>query len=224
MSLLASLEPRPVALDASVRVLVVDDHEAVAWAIGVAIGLEEGVTYVGSSSSAAHARRAVADLQPDVVVMDVNLGDEDGIELAAELIRDNPQLHVIVLTGDGDEAKLRRAADAGVGAFLFKDGSFGDVLGAIRAPSRDGLVVHPKVLREMLRCSAPAPVHPPLTVREKEVLTLLSQGQNVASISGRLGITRLTCRGYVKNLLAKLQVHSQLEAVATARRFGLIGP
>ncbi|MFM6848970.1 MAG: response regulator [Terrabacter sp.] len=203
---------------------MVDDHQAVAAAMALAIGMEPGMSSVGSAHSAAEALQRAAELEPDVVVMDVLLGDGDGIEAAAEMIRRNPALHVVVLTAHVDEALLRRAADAGAGAFLLKEGALADLLDAIRASAGNGLVVHPRVIRDLFREAPPViPAATPLTARETEVLMLLSEGHNTASIAGKMGITRLTCRGYVKNLLVKLNAHSQLEAVVSARKHGLIG-
>jgi DNA-binding NarL/FixJ family response regulator len=224
MSVTVNVGARREVLDDGLRVMVVDDHEAVASAMALAIGMQHGLTCVGSANCAADVRAAVDELQPDVVVMDVNLGDGDGIDVAADLVRQNPRLRVVVLTADVDEALLRRAAAAGAGAFLLKNGSLADLLTAIRARETDGLVVHPRILRELFRGAPRSSTHTPLTARETEVLMLLSEGHNIASISGRMGITRLTCRGYVKNLMGKLHAHSQLEAVVAARRFGLIGP
>ncbi len=223
MSVTLGAVPQVGVLGEDIRVMVVDDHQAVASAMALAIGTQNGLVCVGSAHTAAEARAGVADQQPDVVVMDVNLGDGDGISLAAELIRDDPRLRVVVLTADVDQTLLRRAADAGTSALLLKDGTLTELFEALRGCEGDGFVVHPRVLRDLLRCP-PMSSHTPLTVRETEVLMLLSDGQNVATISGRLGITRLTCRGYVKNIMVKLHAHSQLEVVVTARRFGLIGP
>ena len=223
MSVTLGAVPQVGVLGGGIRVMVVDDHQAVASAMALAIGTQEGLVCVGSANTAAEARAGVADQQPDVLVMDVNLGDGDGIDLAAELIRDDPRLRVVVLTADVDQTLLRRAADGGTSALLLKDGTLTELFEALRGCEGDGFVVHPRVLRDLLRCP-PVSSHTPLTVRETEVLMLLSDGQNVATISGRLGITRLTCRGYVKNIMVKLHAHSQLEVVVTARRFGLIGP
>jgi len=223
MSMTAEVRFEPESLGDCIRVMVVDDHVAVASAMALAIGMQHGLDCVGSATRAADVRASVDRLQPDVVVMDVNLGDGDGIQLAAEVITDHPGLRVVILTADVDEALLRRAAAAGAGAFLLKDGSLADVLEAIRASESDGLVVHPRVLRDLFRVTPRAATHTPLTARESEVLTLLSEGHNIVSIAERMGITRLTCRGYVKNLMAKLHAHTQLEAVVTARRLGLIG-
>ena len=229
MSLTVGLSPGRETLQDCIRVLVVDDHRAVASAMALAIGMEPGLLAMGVAHCASEARRLVGELAPDVVVMDVLLGDSDGIELAGELIRQHPGLHVVVLTAHVDEALLRRAAEAGAGAFLLKDGALADLLDAIRGSSSDGLVVHPRVIRDLfrempVRERAPdAANRTPLTARETEVLMLLSEGHNTASIAGKMGITRLTCRGYVKNLLVKLHAHSQLEAVVSARKHGLIG-
>ncbi|MGO4664363.1 response regulator [Terrabacter sp. 2TAF16] len=222
MSVTLGVGPGVGVLEDYVRVLVVDDHQAVASAMALAIGLQAGLECIGSANCASEARASVAALRPDVIVMDVNLGDGDGIELAAELIREDPRLRVVVLTADVDQTLLRRAADAGASALLLKDGTLTELFEALRGCKGDGFVVHPRVLRDLLRCP-PVSNHTPLTVRETEVLMHLSEGHNVATISGRLGITRLTCRGYVKNIMVKLNAHSQLEAVVTARRFGLIG-
>jgi two-component system response regulator DesR len=217
------MDLRHETLQECIRVLVVDDHQAVAAAMALAIGMEPGMSSVGSAHSAAEALQRAAELEPDVVVMDVLLGDGDGIETAAELIRRNPGLHVVVLTAHVDEALLRRAADAGAGAFLLKEGALTDLLDAVRASAGNGLVVHPRVIRDLFRETPVIPASTPLTARETEVLMLLSEGHNTASIAGKMGITRLTCRGYVKNLLVKLNAHSQLEAVVRARKHGLIG-
>ncbi|NUO90788.1 MAG: response regulator transcription factor [Dermatophilaceae bacterium] len=225
MSLTVGLQAAPETFGGCLRVLVVDDHQAVASAMALAIGLEEGLTSVGSARCAAEARRLVAEQAPDVVIMDVLLGDGDGIEVAAELIRDHPDLRVVVLTAQVDEALVRRAAEAGAGAFLLKDGALADIVEAVRDSSGDGLVVHPRVIRDLFRGASPRAtgLTPALTAREREVLMLLSEGHDTAAIAGKMGITRLTCRGYVKNLLTKLQAHSQLEAVVRARKHGLIG-
>lgn len=224
MSVTLGAVPRVGVLGEGIRVMVVDDHQAVASAMALAIGTQEGLVCVGSAHTAAEARARVADLQPDVVVMDVNLGDGDGIDVAAELIREDPGLRVVVLTADMDQMLLRRAVDVGACALLLKDGTLGDLFDALRGSGDDGFTVQPRALRDLLRRPPTSGSYTPLTTREAEVLRLLSEGQNIATISGRLGITRLTCRGYVKNLMAKLHSHSQLEAVVTARRFGLIGP
>ena len=205
-----------------IRVLVVDDHRTVADAMALAMAAEPGIECLGAVHSAREARATAHGFAPDVVVMDVNLGDGDGIEVAAELTRRSPGIRVIILTAVVDASLLRRAADAGAVALLAKDGTLTELLAAIRASSWDGFVVHPRVLRRLMDCVDEPAEHVRLTVRENDVLSLLAEGMDVQAIASRLGITVLTCRGYLKNIMAKLDAHSQLEAVVKARRIGLV--
>jgi DNA-binding NarL/FixJ family response regulator len=206
------------------RVLVVDDHRTFTDLIALALRAEPDLEFVGAAHDAEQARRLVADEHPDIVLMDVQLGDTDGLELTAQLLRDHPDLVVVVLTAFGDGGVMRRAAIAGASALLPKDGSLPDLLSGLRGARRGGLVVHPQLLHTLVTTETPhsGPPGPDLTPRELSVLRLLAEGRTVATIAKELGISVHTCRGYVKVLLAKLDVHSQLEAVVVAVMHGLV--
>ncbi|NUR16652.1 MAG: response regulator transcription factor [Dermatophilaceae bacterium] len=215
------VEPlKPTALQ---RVAVVDDHRAVADAMAFAVDREPGLTSVGVAYTAVSALEMLQLETPHAVLMDVRLGHDDGIALTAELTKRLPDLRVIVLTAHLDQGLLRRAAEAGACALLPKDGSWEDVLAALQTASRDGFHVHPKLLRGLVG-SQPARGLPPvdLTSREAEVLGLLAEGRDAAEIARSLGIAVLTSRGHIKSVLAKLGAHSQLEAVVTASRLGMV--
>jgi DNA-binding NarL/FixJ family response regulator len=206
-----------------IRVLVVDDHRAVADAIALAIGGANDLVCVGTAHHVEDAFALTEQLEPDVVVMDVRLGDGDGVELTARLTRRFPALRVVILTAVVDHGLLQRAADAGASGIFPKDGSLADVLSAVRSASVDNLVVHPSLLRRLAK--GPTQGSRPalsLTAREQDVLTLMADGRDSAQIARHLGISLLTCRGYVKSLLTKLDAHSQLEAVVVATRLGLV--
>lgn len=206
------------------RVLVVDDHRTFTDLIGLALRSEPDLECVGAAHDVGQARAMVAALQPDLVLMDVNLGEDDGLDLAAELLCDDEELQVVVLTAFGDAGVMRRAAAAGASALLPKDGSLPDLLGGLRRARRGGLEVHPELLRTLVTEEARSPEQPDpdLTRRELTVLELLADGRTVTVIAKDLGISVNTCRGYVKTLLAKLGVHSQLEAVVAAGNRGLL--
>jgi DNA-binding NarL/FixJ family response regulator len=163
-------------------------------------------------------------LRPDVVVMDVQVGADDGIAATARLTGRYPELRVVVLTAHADRATLDRATAADACAVLPKDGSLTEILGALRSARRGGLVVHPRLMRRIVTTSQPgsAPCTPVLTGREQEVLQLLAEGLDARATAKQLGISLHTCRGYIKSLLVKLQAHSQLQAVAIATRNGLV--
>jgi DNA-binding NarL/FixJ family response regulator len=211
------------ALPAPIRVLVVDDHRAVADAIALAIGGASDLICLGTAHNVEDAFALTQRLEPDVVVMDVRLGDGDGVELTARLTARFPELRVVILTAVVDHGLLQRAAEAGASGIFPKDGSLADVLSAVRSARVDDLVVHPSLLRKLALRPTPGPVSVlSLTSREQDVLTLMADGQDSAQIARRLGISLLTCRGYVKSLLTKLDAHSQLEAVVVATRLGLV--
>jgi DNA-binding NarL/FixJ family response regulator len=211
------------AQTAGTTVLVVDDHRTFSDLLELALAGEQGLECVGTAHNAAEALALAEQLRPDVVVMDARLGDDDGIATAAELTARFPEQRVVVLTAHADSVMMQRAADAGACCLLPKDGSLPDMLQALRTARRGGLVVHPALLRVLVTAQpAPAVNLPPLTPREQEVLLLLAEGVDARTIARRLGISVNTCRGYVKSIFLKLDAHSQLEAVAIARKHGLV--
>jgi DNA-binding NarL/FixJ family response regulator len=204
-------------------VVVVDDHTTFSDLLAMALDHEPDLTCVGTAASATRALALVDELRPDLVIMDVRLGDGDGIAATAELTRTHPELRVVVLTAHVDSAVMQRAADAGACCLLPKDGSLPDMLAALRSARHGGLSIHPALLKVLMTAKAPSiDHHPSLTPREHDVLRMLADGSDACAIAKRLGISVNTCRGYVKNLLLKLDAHSQLEAVVIATSRGLV--
>ncbi len=214
---------RTTTSNATTRVLVVDDHTTFSDLLAMALDREPDLTCVGTAASVARALVMVDELRPDLVLMDVHLGDGDGVAATAKLTQTYPELRVVVLTAHTDTALMQRTADAGACGLLRKDGSLPDMLEALRNSRQGGLVVHPAVLRDLVTSQAPRGDYlPSLTRREREVLAMLAEGFDARVIAKRLGITVNTCRGYVKSLLWKLDAHSQLEAVVIATSCGLV--
>lgn len=206
------------------RVLVVDDHRTFTDLVALALAGEPDLECVGAAHDASEARELVALHSPDIVLMDVNLGTDDGLDLSAELLAAYPDLLVVVLTAHGDAAVMRRATAAGASVLLPKDGALPELLSGLRGARHGSLVVHPDLLRTLV-VSEPAPrprSSPTLTPREHAVLQRLADGRTVVMIARELGISVSTCRGYVKTMMAKLDVHSQLEAVVVAVTHGLV--
>jgi DNA-binding NarL/FixJ family response regulator len=206
-------------------VLVVDDHTTFAELAEFALAAEPDIDCVGTAYSVADALAKARALRPDVVVMDVHLGDGDGVAATAELTEDLPDLRVVILSAHLDDAVVQSAAEAGASAVLAKDGSLGDLLHAVRTCTRGHLLVNRQVLA--LRSAVPAQaradsIRQPLTPREQEVLQMLGSGAGVHVIARELGISLGTCRGHVKSVLTKLGAHSQLEAVVLAMQHRLI--
>jgi DNA-binding NarL/FixJ family response regulator len=205
-------------------VLVIDDHCTFSELLALALRGERDFECVGTAESLAAGTELVARLAPDIVVMDVHLGDGDGITATADLLRRHPGVRVVVLTAHADRSVMHRASDAGACALLPKDGSLADMLSALRTARQGGFIVHPRLLKRIVSPVEPTTTGyvPPLTRREHDVLQMLADGSDARTIAHELGITLHTCRGYIKNLLLKLDAHSQLEAVAVATRNGLV--
>jgi DNA-binding NarL/FixJ family response regulator len=205
-------------------VVVVDDHATVAELLCRALSSEPDLTCLGSAHSFADGEALVTALRPDVAVLDARLGDGDGVELAAKLTSQLPDLRVVIFTGYADADLAAAAAEAGVGWLLSKQGSLDRLLASVRAAPRENLVVDPTLFLEISRPVAGATAPPRLTRREHEVLQLLAEGLDTRGIARKLNISVNTCRGYIKSLLARLGAHSQLQAVAIATGHGLVRP
>jgi len=206
------------------RVLVVDDHVVFAQLVERALWQETDLTCIGTASSLSEARRMFTKLRPDVVLMDVRLPDGDGVDATTAVVAEDPDVRVVVLSAFIDASLMRRASLAGATALLAKDGDLDDLLHAIRASEPGSLAVNPKLLHQLVRESGRAAPGPDLTQREREVLRMLADGSDLTVIAKEMSISVHTCRGHVKNVLAKLGVHSQLQAVVVAMRYGLIEP
>jgi DNA-binding NarL/FixJ family response regulator len=211
-----------------ITVLVVDDHQTFAELLAIALQAEQSLSYIGHARTSAQARELVSRLRPEVVLMDVQLPDLDGISTTELLVAEYPDLRVVILTAHAEPSLVARAATAGAAGFLPKDGALRDVLQALRTAHRGGMVVPSHLLAGALNAGAghsagsgPASV---LTGREGDVLRLMARGLDARAIAGDLGISVHTCRGYVKSILYKLGAHSQLEAVMKAIRIGLLAP
>jgi DNA-binding NarL/FixJ family response regulator len=204
-------------------VVVVDDHATFADLLALGLRHEPGLTCGGTATSVEKARVMVDEVRPDVVVMDVEIGDDDGIEATAELVERYPGLRVVVLTARTDTALIQRAADAGACCLLPKNGSLIEVLHGLRTARQGELSVAPAMLKQLMSGQRqPDPTAITLTEREREVLRCLSQGLDVRRTASHLHISVYTSRGHVRRILAKLGAHSQLEAVAIATRLGML--
>jgi two-component system nitrate/nitrite response regulator NarL len=207
------------------RVLVVDDHRTFADLLEFALNAVDGLCGVGVAYDPVTGVGLVGSERPDLVVMDYDFaGDElDGVMATAAITARYPDVNVVLLTGHADSILMQQAAEAGASSLMPKDGSLPDLLDAIKRTGPGGLLVHPTLLKTIKESAADGSgTDTPLSPREQDVLAMLALGLRTGAIADHLGITKHTCRGYVKSLLWKLDAHSQLEAVAIARRQGLI--
>lgn len=209
-----------MATDRALDVVVVDDQRAFAESIAIVIDAEPDLRCVDTLLSGEDAVRRCTDEPPDVVVMDVDMPGIGGIEATRQILQHHPDVDVVIVTGAADPATLSLAAGAGAKAFVLKDAPVAHVIDAVRsADSRRSMSVDASAMDRFLDR---VPDVARLTPRELEVLGMLAEGRQPKEIAAELGITVHTCRGYVKNILSALGVHSALEAVVEGHRRGLL--
>lgn len=217
------------APDGPTRITIVDDHLAFAEPLAVVINASPDLSCVGIAASLAEGLALAERTQPDIVLLDVRLPDGEGTGAIPDFRARAPMAKVLVLTGHLEPDVFARAASAGAAGFLRKEGPVSGILRSIRAARQGEVLVEQTTLAAILSQLRTEPTPPPvntamLTTRELEVLVLMGQGLDPHAIAERLQIRLSTCRGYEKNIMAKLDAHSQLEAVVVATRRGLIQP
>jgi DNA-binding NarL/FixJ family response regulator len=166
-------------------------------------------------------------LHPDVLVLDIEMPDLDGVSAAREISRVAPTVAVLMLTMFDDDASVLAAMRAGARGYVLKGATQGEILRGIQAVAAGEAIFGPGVARRLLELlSAPArsDPFPDLTPHERQVLELLAAGLSTGAISQRLGLARKTVTNILSAVFAKLQVHGRAEAVARAREAGLGGP
>ena len=210
----------------AIKILIVDDHRVFAEAIAARLGAEADLRVVGQANTAAQALDAVETLDPDVVLMDVELGGDDGIELAGRLRAIYPSLAVVVVSFLTDTVRVGQAVRAGAAGWVTKDAPTDELLAAIRGVAVGESWIPPRlltgVLRDLLTTRRMVDEDEErlgrLTPRERTVLDMMADGLDRSAIAQRMFLSTNTVRTHVQNIFAKLNVRSSLEAVALALR------
>jgi len=204
------------------RVLVVDDHKLFAEAVQLA--LEKHGMEVVVATSPDEGLEAAVRMSPDVVLLDIGLPGRSGLDLGREILEERPDAKIVVVTSFDDQRALQEAVRLGFHGFLTKDTKLPQLVRAITDVAEGQLVVpHRLAIRRRNGESEESDLlASQLTRREREVLSLLALGSNSSEIARALVVSPNTVRTHVQSILAKLQVHSRLEAVAFATRHQLL--
>src|SRR3954453_7997164 len=209
----------------STRGGVADDHGIVREGLGALLSARPGYDLVGTAATGAEAVRAAVTVKPDVLVMDIQMPDTDGIAATKEIARVAPEVGVLILTMFDDDDSVFAAMRAGARGYVLKGAAPDNVIRAIAAVAAGEAIFGPGVASRALDyLSGPRPdrpVFPELTVREREILGLLASGLGNAAIAARLGLATNTVGNHVTNVFAKLRVASRAEAIIQARKAGL---
>ncbi|WP_233493837.1 response regulator [Desertihabitans brevis] len=217
----------PVAGGEPIRVVVVDDHPLFRLGMTGLLSSLPGVRVTGQAADAAAAHQQVRD-DTDVVLMDLHLGAESGIQLTRELVRLRPALAVLVITSSEEDEAVVAAVRAGARGYLLKTAGPAEVERAVRAVANGEVILGPEVAARALsalvsgRTAVRLPF-PELSDREREVLDLMARGLDNTAISRRLVLSPKTVRNHVSNVLTKLGVPNRSVAIVRAREGGLGG-
>ncbi|MEX2627941.1 MAG: response regulator transcription factor [Ilumatobacteraceae bacterium] len=205
-----------------VRVIVVDDHDLVVYALTRLLSAEDGIDVVASTGNGEQAVEMVGRHDVDVIVLDRRLeGGVDAIDLIPRLHDAAPHVKVLVLSGTSDDNAVARAVAAGCHGFLAKDEPSSQIVRAVRGVAAGEHVFAPSMLAGVLRSRVVDPSQG-LSPREVEVLQLLARGRSTNEIAAALYVSVNTVRNHVNNVMRKLDVHSRLEAVSAGVKLGLI--
>ena len=210
----------------AIRVLIVDDHPLYRRGIRAALAGEPDLEVVAEVGSAAEALARCADEAPDVVLLDVNLPDASGVEVARRLRESSPEIGVIALTAYDDDAYVVALAEAGARGYLLKSASDDEIVGAVRAVYAGEAVFASAVTGALLRRARgeeEGDGADALTEREREVLSRAAEGLTNREIGHALGISDRTVQAHLSHIFDKLGAASRTEAVTMGLKRGLIG-
>jgi DNA-binding NarL/FixJ family response regulator len=210
----------------AVRVVIADDHPVVRDGLRVLINSIAGLTLVGEADTGTEAVRLAVTLKPDVVIMDLEMPQLDGIAATRQILRALPGTAVLVLTMFEDDDKVHSALRAGARGYLLKGALQDDIIRAISAVAGGGAVFGAEVAARVINQLAdPPPTAPPpfprLTAREREVLDHLAAGLPTRSIAARLTLSEKTVANHLSTILTKLGLATRAEAIVIARDAGL---
>jgi DNA-binding NarL/FixJ family response regulator len=209
------------------RVLIADDHPVFRGGLRAMLEVEEDVEVIGEAGTGTEVLSLVDSLRPDLVMMDLNMPELDGVAATRQIARDHPGVRILVLTMFDDDDSVFAAMRAGAHGYLLKGASPVDVRHAVHVVAAGGAMFGPAVAQRVIeffarpRPSSTALAFPQLTDREHEILDLLARGQTNAAIATRLHISQKTVRNHVSNIFTKLAVADRAQAVARARDAGL---
>jgi len=212
----------------TLRIFIAEDHPLFRKGVISLLSSVPDFEVVGEATTGEEAVVRAAQLQPDVVLMDLQMPKVNGIEATRRILQESPSVRVLVVTLFEDEDSVFMALRAGARGYVLKDADEEEMVHAIRAVGRGEAIFSPAVAERVLAYfaaprpgGAPPQAFPTLTDREREILHLLAQGHPNPSIARQLSLSIKTVGNYVSNIFTKLQVADRAQAIIRARDAGL---
>jgi DNA-binding NarL/FixJ family response regulator len=210
-----------------IRVLIADDHVLFRDGLRALLRAAPETDLVGEAMTGEETIALAATLQPDVILMDLQMPDIGGVEATHRIVQASPHIAVLVVTMFADDPSVFAAMRAGAQGYLLKGATHGELLRAIQVVSNGEAIFSPPIAQRLMeyftsmRLTPPPPLFPELSDREREILHLIAQGSTNAEIAARLVLSPKTVRNHITNILSKLQVADRAEAILRARNAGL---
>ncbi|HKX44393.1 MAG TPA: response regulator transcription factor [Burkholderiaceae bacterium] len=196
-----------------IRLLLVDDHPLVRDGLRARLSAVEGLEIVGEAGTASEAREEVARRRPTLVLMDIGMADMNGIDLTAQLLREDAALRVLMFSMYDNPEYVQRALQAGASGYVLKDAPASEIVSAIRAVAEGGTFLGPAVSKRLFRSQAPRPV---LSMRESQILSALAKGLSSKLIARELDLSVRTVEAHRQSIKRKLELEGQAELIKYA--------
>jgi len=209
----------------TIRVLIADDHTLFRAGMHALLNLFADIRVVGEASTGEEAVAKAEALQPEIILMDIQMPGVNGIEATRRIVRASPAIGIIVVTMFEDDSSVFSAMRAGARGYILKEAGEEEVLRAIHAVAEGEAIFSPAIASRLMRffsnpSLAADPVFPELTDREREILDLIARGETNAEIAQGLVLSPNTVRNHISNIFSKLQVADRAEAIIRARDAG----
>jgi DNA-binding NarL/FixJ family response regulator len=206
----------------TIRILVADDHPIVRDGLVAVLSTQPDFEVVGEASTGPETIQRVAALQPDVLLLDIEMPELDGVETLKRLREHDPAVRAIMFTAFDTDERIVQAVQAGAQGYLLKGVPRDEIFSAVRVVHAGGALLQPVVASKLLRRTRLD--QEPLTAREREVLHLLARGLTNKQIAAELVVTERTVKFHVSAILAKLGAGNRTEAIHRALQQGLVEP
>jgi two-component system response regulator NreC len=209
----------------STRVLIVDDHAVVRSGLRLVLEAEDGIEPVAEAGTARDAIFEARSVKPDVILLDVVMPDQSGLEIIPTLLKENPDTKVLVLSMQDDPQYVREAFGAGASGYVLKEAADNEVVAAVREVASGGRYVHPELGARLVAAETEErrrAEEDPLSERESEVLRLLALGHTNQEIAKKLFISVRTAETHRAHIMQKLRLSSRAELVRYALERGLL--
>ena len=207
-----------------IRVFIADDHQLVRQGLEALLSAKPGVEVIGQAKNGVEAVELALSLNPDIILMDLQMPEKDGIEATREIKEKNADARILIITSFAEDENVYRAIKAGALGFLLKDSSPDELLQAINDVYNGRMSLHPniamKLIEELNQPTEQQVTEEPLTEREVEVLKLVAKGRSNQEIAEKLVVSERTIGAHVSNILGKLHLANRTQAALYALRKG----